>query len=147
MPIFGAALGNFLNLVKQHDPETKQPVVNIRAAIVACPGMMIGSMAGLLINKMLPAFFLITILEYFLYITVQKFYKNALKEWNAENQRKLNVNSIEIPLIGDEKPAEVKSHSLAENLDIIVFVLMIVGTMLLGFFIRGSPNFNSIIGI
>lgn len=54
VPIFGAACGNFLNLMRQTDPITKTPVVMIRSAILACPVMIIGSVVGLMINKLLP---------------------------------------------------------------------------------------------
>ncbi|CAD8191819.1 unnamed protein product [Paramecium pentaurelia] len=150
LPIFGAALGNFLNLAQQLDPQTKTPVVKMRSAIVACPAMIIGSMVGLILNKILPAFFLISILQYFLFLSCQKFYKTALKEWNNENQRKLNQNSVEIPILNklsEEKQLPLQNTSLKENLDLIVAICVIVITVLLGFFLRGSANFQSIIGI
>ena len=53
IPIFGAALGNFLKLVRHVDPQTKTPVVNIGSAILACPVMIVGSLIGIMINKFL----------------------------------------------------------------------------------------------
>lgn len=49
--------------------------------------MIMGSMLGLIINKLLPAFMLVGILEYFLYFSLIKFYKTAKKEWTIENKR------------------------------------------------------------
>ncbi|CAD8198468.1 unnamed protein product [Paramecium pentaurelia] len=150
LPIFGAALGNFINLAQQEDPQTKSPVVKIRSGIVVCPAMIIGSMVGLILNKILPEFFLISILQYFLFFSCKQFYITALKEWNNENQRKLTKNYIEIPIIdklSEEKQVSMQSTSLKENLDLIVTICVIVITVLLGFFLRGSSNFKSIIGI
>ncbi|CAD8085727.1 unnamed protein product [Paramecium primaurelia] len=129
LPIFGAALGNFINLAQKKDPQTKTSVLEVEQYYLN---------------------FLISILQYLLFFSCKKFYKTALKEWNNENQRKLTKNQIEIPIIdnlSEKKQVSIQSTSLKENLDSIVTICVIVITVLLGFFLRGSSNFKSIIGI
>lgn len=54
IPVFGSAFGNFLNLVRQVDPVSKTPIVNIKLAILSCPMMALGSLIGVILNKFLP---------------------------------------------------------------------------------------------
>ncbi|KAM3128990.1 hypothetical protein pb186bvf_018907 [Paramecium bursaria] len=152
VPVFGASLGNFLNLIKQVDPQSKEPIVNIRRAIVSCPIMIIGSITGILMNKFLSGttFFIVAFLEYFIIKVLLKFIKQAMKETKIENERRRQQQNLLVQVELKDLSSEPKTdvlEKLLSNKEALITAFCIVGFILVGYLLRGARNFQSIIGI
>ena len=50
--VFGASLGNFINVVGRRDPITKKPLIEYNLALICMPTMLLGATFGIILNRM-----------------------------------------------------------------------------------------------
>ena len=90
--ILGGAIGNFLSIGPSRHPKAKRPLIDYESSTLMQSGELLGVVFGVLLNGLLPAIcivsFLVLILSYNAYKTINKALKIRAKETKAMNKAK-----------------------------------------------------------
>ena len=168
--VFGASLGNFINNAFQRDPKTGKSYVNYDLSLACMPLMTLGTMIGILLNRMAAPILIIIGLTIVILYTGKKIYKKAKAQFLAETNRAREPQQVasipetkkdfEMVLLGNydrqDEFESAENHKLqailkeerqlfpAKKTAIIVLNLIFV---VFTTFLRGSKDFNSPLGI
>lgn len=171
--IFGGSLGNWINIVGRKDPKTKKPLINYDLALLCMPTMILGTTIGVILGRMIAPIVVILGISILASINLTRIWKKAKRQYQEESiekhgngvsfvttegdfnhhndhERELIDVSADYGAQGDVDPElndilkKEQKRFPKTKYAILLGLLLIV--MLLSF-LRGSPKFDSIIGL
>jgi len=83
--VFGGALGNFLNVGHGKNLKTGRPLINYDISLICMPLMLLGTSAGIMLNRMAAPIVIAAGLAGVMYLSLGKIYKKAKKEYAQES--------------------------------------------------------------
>ncbi len=159
--VFGGAIGNFVNVVSQRNPQTHKPNIDYNLSLICMPLMILGAMVGVLLNRQLPPILPIIGIIAVVAYSLKSIYKKAKKTYefeaklrsqgvnkpSNETQRESRISATTNNKYSKQLQSILKEEYLLfplRKLGLIGFLLIYVLSMIV---LRGSKEFHSIIGI
>lgn len=168
--VFGGAVGNFMNMVTQRDPNTGKPFLNYDLAIACMPLMVLSANLGVLLNRICAPIIIIIGLVMIIIYTGSKVYARAKKQYERETDEKSSG------LLKEKSPAKDKSYELTtlikeekeknkmQNMDPALqavleeeyqllpkrklgFLMLLLLFVLFMILLRGSKSLDSVLGV
>lgn len=162
--VFGASLGNFLNVVAKRDEKTEKPLIEYNLGLICMPPMLLGALFGVILNRMLaPLITIIGILAVTLFSLVKLYIKarrtyveenikreNVKRSMTAKNLRETILSESDDNYTLEEEDPQLKAVRIEEKrqfppLKIAMTIILIACLMLIAV-LRGTSSFESIIG-
>jgi hypothetical protein len=161
--IFGGQIANLIiNLMKKHPTAKNRPLIDFKAALLMEPSALVGTIFGVLLNKIFPFWLITGLLVLLLLFSTYKTVQKGRKLWRKESMASLN-GSLQEPLSGSIQGGRPQTKSEKAPLNpsatlerilvadarpvdtrtmcILLLVWLVVS--LVGLFIRVRPNLRS----
>lgn len=104
--VFGASLGNFLNVVGRKDPITKKPLIEYNIALVCMPTMLLGASFGIILHRMAATLIITIGIVIISTMNLIGLYRRAKYTYREENQKQDEDEST----IEERTPPQIASY-------------------------------------
>ena len=149
----------YIMSIKERHPIKDRPMINYDIAVIYCPSSIVGTIFGVLINRVSPNWFLLTLISISMFISMKETWKKAQNQKALENSSQNNQlinrdkeledlftenNNNEISselqkIIEEEKKNIPLKKFLILSINLIVLILILL--------FQGSKTNSSLIGI